>query len=258
MVKEIEKNIKGKGYSLIFGLTNFKYENEKHYLNLFLKRNVDGIICITLLNEQIAGELKQFKEKYNIPVVLVETLIDIPVYDYIKIDDHLGVSMAIEHLLDMGHKRIGFIGENLSKHRLNGYIDTLKKHDIKIDEELIKIGKERFEEGGYKRMNEILQLEQKPIAIFASYDDVAIGAMRAIYENGLKVPEDISVVGYDNVSVTSYLNKALTTVSRPVEEMGELAVSILLRKIEDGFNVIQNTELKPELIVRETTAKLKI
>lgn len=256
VVKEIEKNIKGKGYSLIFGLTNFEYENEKHYLNLFLKKNVDGIICVTLLNKKTTEDLKEFREKYNIPVVLVETLLAVPDYDYIKIDDHRGVKMAVEHLLNLGHKKIGFIGEKLSKHRLSGYMETLKKYNIKIDKDLIKIGKERYEEGGYKRMNDILKLEQIPTAIFASYDDMAIGAIKAIYESGLEVPEDISVVGFDNVSVTAYLKKGLTTISRPVEEMGKLAVSILLRKIENKFKAVQNTELKPKLIVRETTDKL--
>ncbi len=257
LVNTMEVEIKEAGYTMILGLTNFKSEEELRYLDLFEKKNVDGIVFITTMNDSIKEELVNFKARCSIPLIQLANVFEVEEYDCIRFDDKLGVTLAVEHLLDLGHADIAYIGENLTKDRQKHFVDALKKHGIKINNDFIKSGEERFEEAGYLRMKEILATEDKlPTAIFASYDDVAIGAMRAIYESGRKIPEDISVIGIDNIYLTSYLYKSLSTISNPTNEMMNIAIRILLDKIEDkGNKVIQHVVVKPELIIRESTGK---
>ena len=255
LVNTIEVRLKAKGYMLLIGLTDFKYENEVYYLKLFEKKGVGGIICIATVDRKIEKDLKDFKSKYNMPIIQVATEVELQDYDYIKIDEDYGISLAISHLAELGHREIGYIGETLSESRLKSFNSLLKKNGLPINHDFIKVGTERFEEGGYKRMKEILALKKLPTAIFASYDSIAIGAMRAMTESGLRIPEDISIIGVDNINVAAYLTKALTTISSPVNDMGSIASRILLDKIEDNNAVVQHVALKPELILRETTGK---
>lgn len=258
LVGTIEKKITTEGYTLITGFTNFKYEEEVRFLNLFAHKAVAGIILIRSLDERTSKDLNEFKQKFSIPVIQVDTKHILDFYDCLKIDDYFGVSTAVEHLIELGHTSIGYIGDTLSEHRKKAYIDTLNKYNIRINENFIRIGEERFEKGGYKRMNELLSLSETPTAVFASYDDIAIGAMRAIYEKGLKIPEDFSIVGVDNIKISSYLYKGLTTVSVPVNELGDISTAILFNKIQNKkYEVVQHVVLKPQLIVRETTASVK-
>lgn len=260
LANTMEIEIKEAGYTMILGLTNFKSEEELRYLDLFEKKKVDGIVFITSIDDSIKEEMLHFKARCNIPIIQVASVFEVEEYDCIKFDDKLGVTLAVEHLLDLGHTKIAYVGENLTKDRQKHFVDALRKHGIKIDGDFIKSGEERFEEGGYLRMKEILSNgEDQPTAIFASYDDVAIGAMKAIYESGRRIPEDISVIGLDNIYLTSYLYKSLSTISNPTNEMMNIAIKILLGKIEDKTNkVIQHVVVKPELIIRETTGKAPV
>lgn len=254
MVNTIEEKITDRGYTIFIGLSKFKQEKEVHFLNLYAKKGVRGIIYITT-NKKTGANLREFKSKYDIPVIQVAVEDNLDDYDSIVIDDRRGISMAIEHLLELGHTDFCYVGDALST-RLEFFTDTLTEHGIKVDNDYIRVGKDRFEEGGYIRMKEILSLKKLPTAVIASYDNVAIGAMKAIYEHGLRIPEDISVIGVDDINVASYLYKGLTTVSSPVNEMGNIATRILLDKIEDPTNkVIQHIVLNTDLITRETTAR---
>lgn len=258
IVNTMGEAIKDAGYTMIVGLTNFKYEVELHYLNIFEQKKVDGIVFITSLDENIKDDLIKFKSRCNIPIVQLASFINVEEYDCIKIDERLAINLALEHLIDLGHEDIAIIGENMTKDRQKHFMEVLKKHDIKIDSNFIRISEERFEEAGYIGMKDILSSNGKiPTAVFTTYDDVAIGAMRAIFESGHKIPEDISVIGIDNINSAPYLYRALTTVSSPVNEMANIAMKILLSKIEDRSNkLIQHVIVKPELIKRETTSKV--
>jgi DNA-binding LacI/PurR family transcriptional regulator len=258
LVSTIEEKIREFGYTVFIGLTNFEYETELHYLNLFEKKSLDGIVFITSFDERIKDELKNFKKKCDIPLIQVASEIEVEEYDSIHIDNHLGVVLAVEHLIELGHKQICYIGEELTKDRLKYFLEVMKSHNLKIENDFIRSGKERREAAGYLRMKELFSAKNKlPTAIFASYDDVAIGAMKAIYENGLKVPEDISVIGIDDISIASYLYNSLSTISSPVSEMGNIAMRILFEKIQNKKNtVIQHINIKPQLVLRDSTKRI--
>ena len=254
VVAAIETKLKENGYSVLIGQTGFDFSNEIHYLKLFVQKKVDGII-LNLFNtkefldikEELAGYLKQ-------PTVFIEHSPGLFDFDSIEIDNEYGISLAISHLVRSGAKRIAYITEYLSaKVRLPAFKDAMEKEGMVVDERYIKNGAERLEFGGYLRMKELLMQKPLPDAVFASYDTMAQGAQRAMAEYGIKVPEDILLIGFDNIRESEYFSIPLTTVSPPVIQMGFAAVGCLLNTINNNDLAGKcKMVLKPELIIRRS------
>lgn len=255
VVGTIEMKLRERGYSLIIGQSGFRFENELHYLKLFIQKKVDGIIFDLYNTEAFLGKFEDIKKSINVPIVFIETSLNMPLYDVIEIDNYYGVSLAVEHFAKAGFRNIGFISEFLSsKVRLPAYEKALNTFGIPINRNLIKIGKERLEEGGYLRMKELIAQGSIPGAVVASYDTMAQGALKALDEHGIKVPQDISIIGFDNIRESPFFSIPLTTVAPPVIEMGEMAVGILLDRIEKkGDAFVQHISMKPRLVVRSST-----
>ena len=191
----------------------------------------------------------------NIPLILLVARLHTADYSYIMVDDEAGMTDAIRYLRTKGYDRIGFIGDYiLDTLRNELFISALKKNGLDpADNPIYSHPTRRFEQSGYETMKEILKDPNRPKAFLAGYDDIAIGAIRALDEAGLSVPEDIVIIGNDNVRESSYLHKALTTLSPPVTKMARLGSEIMLRAVkgeEDG--VIHHISLRPDLIIRET------
>jgi len=255
MVNFIEEELKAQSYSLIVGMTHHDYREEIHYMDVFAKRKVDGIILAFSMYKELEKSLHTMKNHYKMPMVLIQTFKHFPDYDYIVVDDMQGIDSAIRHLYELGHRDIGFIADQISsKLRFEAFKQGMKNSGLKVNDRFVKIGNEMFEEGGYLQAQELLNEKEMPTAIFAGYDHMAIGAMRAFQEHGLRVPEDISIIGYDNIREGAYLPIPLTTVSPPIRDMTRVGVKLLLDKIKEKDNaVIQHVSLKPELIIRNTT-----
>lgn len=240
------------GFSMLFGKSNYKTENENRIIDLFMRKRVDGIIACSI-SENSLHDFR--KNKVNIPLVLVDSFSNTSEFDSVSIDNAYGVECVINYLVGLGHRSIGFIGNNIvTTDRYKSYESTLIRHSIDIQKEFVRIGDERNEKGGYLRMMELLSLARKPTAVFAVSDSMAIGAIHAIKASGLKVPEDISVVGFDDIMVSSYIDTALTTVQQPKYDIGRISAELLVKRIKSGMNKFnQNIIIKPELIVRNTT-----
>lgn len=253
IVTALEAQFQHKGYGMLLGLTDFSYEREAKLLEHLRRQEVAGIVCVTE-QEKIEYDLRAFRSVYDIPVVVVATVIAIEDFDYVKVNDELGVRLAVRHLVELGHTRIGFAGDTVSRQRMDVFADALGQHHVPQEKSYLKLGEERFEVGGYLRMKELLALRTPPTAVLAAYDDVAIGAMRAVQEAGLNVPADVSIVGIDGIEVGAYLSTSLTTVAGHTAELAEAACRILLKKIGNPtFTVVQHVEINPELIVRQST-----
>ncbi len=234
----------------IFGFTNFDSEIEKHYLKDLIGLQVKGIIFISE-SLDINNILTQYKECLSIPLVLITPNAETKDFDCIKIDDEYGVKLSVEHLIQQGHKKIGYIGDELSNPRLEAFLKVKGENELKINKKWIQVSEERFERCGYELMSNLLKEGGLPTAILAAYDDIAIGAVKAVHDAGLKVPDDISIIGIDNIRVTEYYNPTLTSVAGPVEEMGRIALKLLFKKIKSPeYNVVQNVTLPPRLITR--------
>ncbi|OGO80759.1 MAG: hypothetical protein A2Y21_03170 [Clostridiales bacterium GWC2_40_7] len=259
MVNYIEAELKSLNYSLIIGVTHHNYEAEVQHIGTLITKKVDGIILAGSMHKQIEEQLVFVKNKYNMPMVLIQTLANYPGYNCIIIDDKYGFLNAIELLSTLGHTRIGFVAdEESARLRFEFFKSSMLEKGMVIDNNFIKIGKERFEYGGYLRMKELLEQKTIPTAVFSAYDNVAIGVMKAVQESGLSIPEDISIVSFDNIRESEYLYNPLTTISPPIKDMCRIGVKLLIEKVKDKDNkLIQHISLKPELIIRNTTASIK-
>ncbi|MBT3272707.1 MAG: LacI family DNA-binding transcriptional regulator [Spirochaetales bacterium] len=255
VINHIETELKKHHYSFIFGKTNFKPENDIYYLNLFSQRKVDGIIIAGPVFKNIKKTFDEIQSIYHRPILVMEAYIEYPNYDYVQIDNEYGIEEAVRHLVSKGIRVFGYVGDKLSSTmRVPYFKEALASNSLSLKKEFIKIGSERFELGGYMRMKELLGQKKLPEAVFASYDHMALGAMKAIHEAGLKIPKDISIFGYDNINESEYMYKSLTTIAPPIEEMTKIGISTLIEKIEnDGEKTIRHISLKPKLIVREST-----
>ncbi len=255
----IEEELRKSGYSIIMGFTNHDFNVETQYLKIFNKKRVDGIILVGYMFEELEDFLDSMRKIKETPMVLLQTHIKYPKYDHIMVDEEYGFDLAVKFLKKLGHERFGVVADEVSYQIRSDILkNVILANNLKYEQKFIKVGKERFELGGYLRMKELLKQKEVPTAIIATYDHVAIGALKAIYEAGLKVPEDISIVSYDNIRESEYLINPLSTISPPIEAMTELGVKLLLEKIEsDAKPVIQHISLKPELIARDTTGKVK-
>lgn len=179
---------------------------------------------------------------------------------HVLADDRAGVYRVVEYMIKQGHTRIALIeGKQTfksSQARKSGYLQALTQYGFETDAALHKVGGYTLE-GGYRAMKELLRLKPLPTAVFCSSDEMAVGAMKAIADGGLTVPDDISVAGFDDDVFSAFLSPALTTVKRPVETISRIGAERLLGEIERGSSVKETVYVETELVVRESVKRLK-
>jgi LacI family transcriptional regulator len=254
VVGVIERKLKEQDYSLIISLAGFNFDNQIHYIKLFLQKRVDGMIISHNNNDSFADKLRRINNIHNTPVILLGKPINGLDLNVIENDDAYAMSLVVSHLVSLGHKKIFFIGDKISQTRKSLYVEALKAYGLKNDSSMIKEGSERFEYGGYLRMKEVLAENEGNFAVISHYDSMANGAMKAINENNLNIPEDISIVGFDNIQESEYYQVPLTTVEFPNSEIGSLAAHILIQEIEKESNAFKkHIMLKPRLVERKST-----
>jgi Transcriptional regulators len=190
-------------------------------------------------------------------------LIDVPDddfenFDKVIIDNLEGAKEAVKYLIEIGHRRIGFISDTVTtKKRFEGYKNALEENNIEIDETLIEIRNGRSEEIGYQAGLKLLSKLNRPTAIFCVNDLIAIGLMRASFELNIKVPEQISIIGFDDIPVSRYLPIPLTTVSQPIKDIARESVGLLIDRIKNPEKPSITKKLKTNLIIRKSTSPTK-
>ena len=216
-------------------------------------KQVDAVVLVGIKHEEFVRQLQQA----GVPVILVDPNTDIPGCSQVLIDNENGAFLATQHLIQHGHTRIGFISGELSrlsfKQRLDGYVKAFKYHNLPIDEELIKAG---GVEAGYELTKSLLMLPHRPTAICAANDINAIYGYKAINEFNLKIPDDISVVGFDDIDLAKMAIPPLTTVRVYKEELGSVAVRNLRQLIQDKSAMATTTIIPVRLIQRESVKNL--
>lgn len=260
LLTAIGQALKKQGYTMLTMMTFFRSENDKSVVEQLCRYKPDGIIvsCYHPMSKQIYDVIKNS----GIPVLYIEeepqswtTQGDV---DSIFINQSLGVRLLLEHLISLGHKRIGYLGEKHSDIRYRTMVDFLQERELPLYSEYVKIGSDRFETAGYEYAQRLLKEKNLPTAVFCAYDQIAYGAIKAFWEHGLRIPEDISVVGFDNNVMDDFTYVSLTTATNPVEEMGTVAVRILMDKIENPrTHVVQRVSLQSRLITRSSTCPPK-
>ena len=261
VIKSVESELNAKGYNLIIASTNFDEKKELNATKAFIGRRVDGIVFVGSLPNNVEIELMLDNNgKPSVPSIFLHAVIStISEFDSIQIDGAYGFERAIDYLISLGHRSIGFIGEDISsKYRLPLFKTVMKEKGLEVNMRFLKSGAERFELGGYLRMKELIQEKTLPTAVFAAYDSLAMGVMRAAEEAGLRIPEDMSLVGNDNTRESAYMRTPLTTIYPPIARMAEFGTEMLIRRIKNNADLpISQLILKPELIIRETTSAVE-
>lgn len=254
------------GYNVILCNADEDDAKQQRYIDVLLSKQVDGLI---FFSTGYLDTINQTLDRYDIPVVITDREPEGVNSDIVLIDNRMGGYQAARYLLSLGHRRIACIsGPSLirpSAQRVGGYRAALEEAGVDVDEDLIRTGTFRFE-SGEAEMRQLMKLPDPPTAVFTCNDLMALGAMKAVQSAGLRVPEDFSIVGFDNSPLSKMVYPQLTTVSQPVTEMADLTVELLVEKINIKENQKRNKALKPEykrvildtrLIIRESCMSLK-
>ncbi len=218
--------------------------HEQKYVSLLTNSISDGVIIVA----PVAGEFN-----IDAPIVSIDPLASNPNFPAVHATNYQGAMDAMEYLLGLGHKRIGYISGRAelesSNRRLKGYKDALKKAGISLDEKLIASG-DYTTETGVSGAQQLLALKKPPTAIFASNDQMAMGVYQVAQEMGLRIPDDLSVIGFDNITESKYLG--LTTVDQFISEMGYVATQMLIKLINGEKFESQTYKMQTHLVIRNS------
>ncbi len=244
------------GYTLLVGNSDGDSQKEEAYYKTFLAKGVDGLLLITCPTEYPPAYLSRHNTEET-PVVLINR--DYPGVrgDSVIADGQEGSSRAVAHLLEMGHRRIAIItgpAQHVSsQQRLLGYKRALHEDHLRVEDELISEG--QFDvKSGYEQAKWLLNRRDRPTTVFVCNAAMSMGALRAIFECGLKCPEDVALVSFDDIEWFDLIRPRVTAVAQPSYEMGATSAQMLLERISEQLSSPpQRSILKTELIVRESS-----
>jgi len=253
VAKGVEDVAHTQGYNLLLCNTEEDAEKEKEYLTLLMNRRVDGcIVTSSLLSVRELNELR----RETIPIVMIGRSRKAQGVHCVFTDFKEGGHIATNYLIEIGYRKIAHIkgktNNRESEDKYQGYLQALSENDIPFDSSLVIQGDNEVE-GGYLAAKRLIQNGVNPDAVFAANDLMAMGALDALKTEGIKVPEEIAIIGFDNIKMSSLVEPKLTTIGNPVYKMGLIAARLLfdtLERSEDHF--VQEIYLKPKLIVRKS------
>lgn len=260
MIKSIEEEIDKEGYSMILHYNESNNNDIEAAIELIKEKKLKGLIC---LGGDFENLDKQELVNLKTPIVLASTYViekaNKTLFSSVIIENKEAAYKAVDYIASLGHENIGIIttGEEdrtIGKLRFEGYKKALEKNSIEFNENFVEIGEYTFE-SGFAAMNKLLDKKLDLTAVFVTTDIMAIGASKAILARGLKIPGDISIVGFDGIDYSLYFHPSLTTVVQPVEEMGKKSIDLL-------FDILKNKKshqhivLETQLEERESCKKI--
>jgi LacI family transcriptional regulator len=242
-------------YDLILTSTDYQTARMTGCLRRMLERKVDGVAIMT--SEMDVGLIKELSRR-GVPLVFMDVGQVGPRMSHVLIDYANGIKQAVDHVVGLGHKRVAFITGPLDLHsartRRQAFLDGMRVHKIKADPKLVKEGTHTAE-GGQHAMAALLRNPKRPTAVVCSNDWTAIGALHALDAAGLRVPEDISVVGFDDIPLATYTSPPLTSVRMSAGDVGSTAFEALFRLIGGERLEGDIYQVPTKLVVRQSTAK---
>lgn len=251
----IEDTAAGAGYSVFLCNTNWDPVREEKYIRLLAERRVDGMIVSPIADSQ--SRFEAALGEITVPIVYVSNAPKRSTRSLVIIDDVRGGFLATQHLIDQGFGTIGFIGAAEGSvtvdDRLEGYRQALQANGLPVRDDLIYLADFR-RQTGYRTILQIIDSGKLPRAIFAENDLLAIGVIQGAHDRGLRVPEDLAVVGFDDIPMAGFPEIRLSTVAQPKQTMGRIAVEVLLERISrEGGESARRIVLEPQLVVRRTS-----
>lgn len=266
IVHSVEERAYELGFNILLSGSSGSFEKEEGQIERFKSLGADGLIIASLSLEYRATEYIQRLHRENFPYVMVSYIHD-PDYWYVGSDHEQGGYMATEHLIRLGYRSIGYVHVGqvnlLSEVRKNGYYRALLENGIPYSSDLIyDVGSTALGPGadryqlGIQFGKAFSELNKKPDALFFYNDMIALGFIQSATEQGIRVPEDVAVVGFDDAAVARFASVPLTTIHQPVDRIGRLAVEVIQKRIEK-HDVGNRTVLKPSLIIRDSCGATK-
>lgn len=236
VLENMEDVLNKAGYNIIITQSNESFDKECKNIDALLYTQVDGIIA-SMANETVDLAYYEKIKSKGIPLILFDRGENDLNVDYVGINDYDSSHMIVEHLVKKGCKRIAHIGgyrrTRIFNNRIRGYVDALKQHNLPLDESLLMESNLTLEDGR-AQMTQLLELEQRPDAIYAASDYAALGALQVLKENNIKVPQDICLVGFGNEPFTSLVTPTISTVNQNSEAIGRIAAETFLKRVNDS------------------------
>ncbi len=254
VIKGIDNVLSRNGYTIILCDTGESAQKEELYINLLSEKQIDGVILATVCKEHQTLYKLIAKE---LPIIFIDNLPHLKTnYDSVIIDNSRASYMAVEHLINLGHKTVGAIigkmDETTGYERLSGYKKALEDNHLPVNENLIKIGDFK-EKSGYEGMKSLLEMNKDISAVYVASSKMTYGAIKAIKEKGLQIPKDISLVGFDIHDVSGLITPSITTVLQPEERIGKVAGELMLKRLQDSDErYSQKIVLEPEILIRDS------
>ena len=244
----LERRIHEMGADMVLSLSNFQLERERElfeYHSYFQK--ADGVLLI--------GAARGISNRNRVPCVAMTSIqkerCDI---DRVGITLQEAINAAVDHLKKLGHRDVCFLSEKLTEAKAAMFLSALEANGLPARPEQLIVSEKRFEQAGYDAMEELFRRDQLPTAVVAAYDYMALGAIYSIRSHGLRVPQDLSVVGMDDISVSSFLDVGLTSIQTHVEEMCSIALDLLWKKMDNPyFTARQTIVVEGDLVIRQST-----
>jgi DNA-binding LacI/PurR family transcriptional regulator len=256
VVSGIEDAANDLGFSVFLANSNADPEREVRVVRSFEERRVDGIIVTA---SRAGAVYTSMIQKLRVPIVLLNNQHASEFVQSVMIDNITASAEITAHLIGLGHRRIAYIGDRFGgqsdTERFSGYRQALDSADIPFEPELMVHGDGK-PEGGIQAIAQLISLSRRPTAVFCYNDMTALGALRQLRSHGLRIPEDISLAGFDDLYIAQYTEPPLTTIRQPMRQMGRMAMETLMQLLE-GSESAHSIKVPGELIVRESTAAPK-
>lgn len=255
IIRAIESEAQKAGYSVLLGDTQSLPERERHYAHMTQSGQADGILLFTF-HMPFETDNSQPLMAQLPPLVNSCEAIPMEGINKVMIDNCAAAKTAVNHLLDLGHTRIAAVlgpsDTPSTLERLKGYKLALIEAGLDIDDSLIMRGDYGLDSGS-SAMEKLLKLRKRPTAVFCFSDDMAIGAMSVLREYGFNIPQDISVMGFDDIRYAKLMSPALTTIHQPLEDIGKACTQLLLQQLAGKLTEATYIELPYTLMVRQST-----
>lgn len=253
--QQVEMALAERGYGTLLATSNHSLEGEQRLVELFRSRRVDGMLIYPAVHNQL-DHLKALRRHF--PVVLLIGGPDVGI-DVVSVDDRSGAYRAVKHLIDLGHRRIGLLNPQSktsgNSEKFEGYQRALTEAGIALDPALVVPTDGHYATHGFYAFDNLMSGKNPPTAVFCHNDSLAVGALRWCHRNGRRVPQDIAIMGYDNIEFTEFAEPPISTMNYAVDVVSRTAVDRLMRLITAGADAPEPriTLIDPELVVRGST-----
>ena len=255
IIRGMEHALRENGYTAFLADSNESVEEERTIVRQMMSRQIEGLVLASALR---ADTIIDEAIKQGLPIVLINRTTDDERVLSVTNDDHRGALLAADHLIDLGHRKIAHLSgpEHFSTGfaRRNGFVMALKRRKVPLNEKLLITCGGLGIEDGAKGFHELMARGEEFSAIFAGNDAMALGCYLAMKEHGLSCPDDISIIGYNDMPMMDLVQPALSTIKFDLYEMGSSAAKTLLEILDDESDAPLPTILEPELVVRDSTA----